>query len=122
LTSVLVVDDDPQILRLLCSFLRAEGYDVTKAEDGTSALEMLVQQPSVMLLDLNLPDMQGDEVFRRARTMGYRGPVVLISADLRAEQVARDMGADGCLSKPFDPGDLFQLIDQLTGLVEARAS
>jgi DNA-binding response OmpR family regulator len=122
LTSVLVVDDDPRILRLLCSFLKAEGYDVATAEDGRTALDSIAASPEVVLLDLNLPDIQGDEVFRRARASGYQGPIVLISADLRAEQVAREMGADGCLTKPFDPSDLFQMLEQLLDPLKARAS
>ena len=123
MTSILVVDDDPRILRLLCSFLKAEGYDVATAEDGTKALELIATAaPTLVLLDLNLPDIQGDEVFSQARAMGFTGPVVLISADLRAEQVAREMGADGCVAKPFDPSDLFQLLEQLLQPLHVRAS
>ena len=123
MTSVLVVDDDPAILRLVSSFLRADGYDVATAEDGRSALDALAAcPPSLVLLDLKLPDFNGDEVFRRARAQGYMGPIVLISADLRAEQIATSLGADGCIGKPFDPSDLFQLIEQLTAPSYARVS
>jgi len=123
LKSILVVDDDPRILHMLCSFLRADGYDVATAEDGTKALELIAAAPpALVLLDLNLPDIQGDEVFQKARATGYFGPVVLISADLRAEQVAREMGAEGCLTKPFDPSDLFQLLEQLLEPIQVRAS
>jgi DNA-binding response OmpR family regulator len=122
LTSVLVVDDDPRILKMLCSFLKADGYEVATAEDGQTALDSLASAPpSLMLLDLNLPDIQGDAVFRQARATGYLGPIVLISADMRAEQVAQNLGV-ACLTKPFDPSDLFALIEQLTERLESRVS
>jgi DNA-binding response OmpR family regulator len=122
LTSVLVVDDDPRILKMLCSFLKADGYEVMTAEDGQTALDLVASTPpSLVLLDLNLPDIQGDDVFRQARATGYLGPIVLISADLRAEQVAQSLGT-ACLTKPFDPADLFQLIEQLTEREQLRVS
>ena len=107
---------------MLCSFLKADGYEVATAEDGQTALALLASTPpSLVLLDLNLPDIQGDEVFRQARACGYVGPIVLISADMRAEQVAQTLGT-ACLTKPFDPSDLFALIEQLTGPLETRVS
>jgi two-component system KDP operon response regulator KdpE len=121
-TSILVVDDDPRILRMVSSFLKADGYHVVTAEDGNSALDAIAESPpALVLLDLNLPDIDGDEVFRRARIAGYDGPIVLISADLRAQQIAASLGA-AYLSKPFDPADLYMLIEELTARQEARAS
>ena len=117
-----MVDDDIAILRMVCSFLRADGFDVCTAPDGRSALEVLgTHTPSLVLLDLNLPDIQGDEVFRQARACGYLGPIVLISADMRAEQVAQNLGI-ACLTKPFDPSDLLALMEQLTEPLETRVS
>jgi CheY-like chemotaxis protein len=107
---------------MLCSFLKADGYEVVTAEDGQTALEILHSAPpSLMLLDLNLPDIQGDEVFRRALAGGYPGPIVLISADMRAEQIAQSLGIE-CLTKPFDPSDLYQLLEQLTEREELHVS
>ena len=121
-TSILVVDDDPGIVRVVCSFLKADGYDVVTAFDGTTALDAIATAPpSLVLLDLNLPDFNGDEVFRRARARGYDGPIVLISADLRAQQIASQLGA-AYLSKPFDPTDLLTLVEELAEPVQARAS
>jgi len=117
-----VVDDDPRIVRMLCSFLKADGYDVVTAEEGQAALDILhTAPPSMVLLDLNLPDIQGDEVFRLARANGYHGPIVLISADQRAEHIATNLGTE-CLTKPFDPSDLFQLLEQLTERVKTHVS
>jgi DNA-binding response OmpR family regulator len=107
---------------MVCSILKADGYDVVTAEDGASALQAIAKAPPALaLLDLNLPDIDGDEVFRRARAAGYDGPIVLISADMRAQQIASTLGA-AFLEKPFDPTDLFTLIGELTGPLKARAS
>ena len=122
MTSVLVVDDDPRILRMVCTFLKADGYDVVTAEDGSTALDAIAKgPPALVLLDLNLPDINGDEVFSRARATGYHGPIVLISADMRAQQIAGSLGA-AFLEKPFDPSDLFALVEELTDHLKARAS
>ena len=122
MTSILVVDDDPRILRLVCTFLRADGYDVVTAEDGSTALDVVAKTPpTLILLDLNLPDIDGDEVFSRARAAGYEGPIVLISADMRAQQIAGSLGA-AFLEKPFDPSDLFALVAELMEPLKAPAS
>jgi len=107
---------------MVCSFLKADGYDVVTAEDGTTALENVAKSPpALVLLDLNLPDIDGDEVFRRARASGFEGPIVLISADMRAQQIAGSLGA-AFLEKPFDPSDLFSLVAELTEPLKTRAS
>jgi CheY-like chemotaxis protein len=123
LTSVLVVDDDPRILRIFSSFLRAEGYEVATATDGADGLALLTSDPpSAVILDLNMPGLPGVDVFREARRSGYDGPIVVISADARAEQIARSLGADACLTKPFDPSDLCQLLEQLTASHQVTAT
>jgi DNA-binding response OmpR family regulator len=107
---------------MVSSFLKADGYDTVTAEDGSTALALIAESPPMLvLLDLNLPDLDGDEVFRQARALGYDGPMVLISADLRAQQVAGSLGA-AFLAKPFDPSDLFALVDELTEPIKARVS
>src|SRR4051794_28057060 len=107
---------------MVCSFLKADGYGVVTAEDGIAALDVIAKTPpALVLLDLNLPDIDGDEVFRRARAAGYEGPIVLISADMRAQQIASSLGA-AFLEKPFDPSDLFTLVAELTDHLKAPAS
>jgi DNA-binding response OmpR family regulator len=107
---------------MVCSFLRAGGYDLVTAEDGATALALIAKAPpALVLLDLNLPDIDGDEVFRQARAGGYEGPMVLISADIRAQQIAGSLGA-AFLEKPFDPSDVFALIEELTEPLKARAT
>ncbi|MFC1442153.1 response regulator [Streptacidiphilus sp. N1-10] len=107
-TRVLVVDDEPQIVRALVINLRARGYEVDAAHDGASALELAAaRHPDVVLLDLGLPDMDGTTVIR-----GLRGwtkiPVIVLSARHASDEKveALDAGADDYVTKPFGMDEL----------------
>ncbi|MEZ4503858.1 MAG: response regulator [Dehalococcoidia bacterium] len=114
---VLVIDDDPAIVRLLGLTLEAADFDVRKATDGRSAVEAIDDGlPDLVLLDLQLPDMDGREVFRRLRASGYGGPVVIISAH-GARSARRELGADAAVDKPFDPDFV---LDRVEALLSAR--
>jgi two-component system KDP operon response regulator KdpE len=107
-TAVLVVDDDPAILRTLTINLRARGYDVYVAGDGRTALDVArEEQPEVVLLDLGLPDLSGVDVLRQLRSWS-KVPVVVLSArhgsDDKVE--ALDEGADDYVTKPFGMDEL----------------
>jgi two-component system KDP operon response regulator KdpE len=102
-TRVLVVDDEPQILRALRINLSVRGYEVVTAADGASALRAAAERPpEVIILDLGLPDMDGIEVLA-----GLRGwcaaPVIVLSArtDSADKVAALDAGADDYVTKPF---------------------
>jgi two-component system KDP operon response regulator KdpE len=102
-TTVLVIDDEPQILRALRINLSARGYDVLTASTGTAALRVAAErQPHVVVLDLGLPDMSGIDVLA-----GLRGwmtaPVIVLSAraDSTDKVEALDAGADDYVTKPF---------------------
>jgi two-component system sensor histidine kinase KdpD len=108
LTRVLVVDDEPQMLRALHLNLTARGYDVVTAEDGTSALnEVAISEPDVIVLDLGLPDIDGLEVIRAIRT-GSQVPILVLSARIGSSDkvAALDLGADDFVTKPFDMNEL----------------
>ena len=105
---VLVVDDEPQIQRFLAPALNAAGYDVLQTENGREALRMIATAaPDVVVLDLGLPDMDGKDVLREARTF-YAAPIIVLSArDREAEKIAAlDLGADDYVEKPFAIGEL----------------
>jgi two-component system, OmpR family, KDP operon response regulator KdpE len=107
-TSVLVVDDEPAIVRTLSINLRARDYDVLVAGDGRTALDVCREEkPDVVLLDLGLPDLSGVEVLRELRTWS-QVPVVVLSArhgsDDKVE--ALDEGADDYVTKPFGMDEL----------------
>lgn len=108
MTRVLVVDDEPQILRALRINLAARGYEVSTAVDGSTALRAAAERhPEVVVLDLGLPDMGGTEVLA-----GIRGwskvPVIVLSArtDSADKVEALDAGADDYVTKPFGMDEL----------------
>ena len=108
MTRVLVVDDEPQIVRALQINLAARGYQVLTAADGTAALRAAADgHPDVVVLDLGLPDLDGTEVIA-----GIRGwtsvPIIVLSArtDSTDKVEALDAGADDYVTKPFGMDEL----------------
>ncbi|MFJ9632728.1 response regulator [Streptomyces sp. NPDC091280] len=108
MTRVLVVEDDPQLVRALVINMQARQYGVDAAPDGATALRLAaVRQPDVVMLDLGLPDMDGVDVIRSLR--GWtRVPILVLSARQgSAEKVAAlDAGADDYITKPFSMDEL----------------
>jgi two-component system KDP operon response regulator KdpE len=105
---VLVVDDEPQIHRFLRPALIACGYEVQRAENGRDALRLIATAaPDIVVLDLGLPDMDGKDVLREARSF-TRIPIIILSARDREEEkiLALDAGADDYVEKPFAIGEL----------------
>jgi two-component system, OmpR family, KDP operon response regulator KdpE len=103
--NVLLVDDDPQILRAVRTSLQAHGYGVITAGNGETALDLLARggEPvDVVVLDLGLPGIDGQEVVRRARTWTEVPIIILSVRDAQEEKVAAlDAGADDYVTKPF---------------------
>jgi two-component system KDP operon response regulator KdpE len=107
-TRVLLVDDEPQILRALSSTLRAAGYEIETAATAEEALTLAaVRPPDAVILDLMLPDRSGTEVCRELRTW-TQIPIVVLSAvgDEREKVAALDAGADDYVTKPFGVEEL----------------
>ncbi|MFF4367970.1 response regulator [Streptomyces sp. NPDC001594] len=108
MTRVLVVDDEPQIVRALVINLKARKYEVDAAADGAGALELAAaRHPDVVVLDLGLPDMDGVEVIRGLR--GWtRVPILVLSARHSSDEKveALDAGADDYVTKPFGMDEL----------------
>ena len=108
MTTVLVVDDEPQIARTLRINLTARGYTVLTAADGRTALRAAADLgPDVVVLDLGLPDLDGTEVITELRTF-TQVPVIVLSArtDSSDKVHALDRGADDYVSKPFGVEEL----------------
>jgi len=101
--AVLVVDDDPQILRAVRTSLRARGFEVRTAPNGETALELLGEERTdLVILDLGLPGLDGQEVLRRIRGWSDVPVIVLTVRDAQSEKVAAlDAGADDYIVKPF---------------------
>ena len=99
---VLLVDDDPALLRMLGLIFRTEGFEVLTGRDGQEALEVIgVQTVDAIVLDLQMPVMDGRQFYRELRARGLETPVVLLSA-YGAEEARRELGAPAAVSKPFD--------------------
>lgn len=109
MTRVLVVDDDPRILRTLEVNLRARGFEVLLARSGEEALRTAARgHPDAVILDLGLPRMDGLDVVRGLRGWSSVPIVVLSARDAEATKVeALDLGADDYLTKPFGMDELF---------------
>jgi two-component system KDP operon response regulator KdpE len=105
---ILVIDDEPQIHRFLGPALEAAGYDPIRAETAAEGLAAMANRPpDAVILDLGLPDMDGQDVLIRARAF-YDGPILILSArDMEMEKIdALDRGADDYVEKPFHVGEL----------------
>ncbi|ROQ94286.1 two-component system KDP operon response regulator KdpE [Streptomyces sp. 2132.2] len=108
MTRVLVVEDDPQLVRALKINLQARKFDVEEASDGGSALRLAAaRKPDVIVLDLGLPDMDGIEVIKSVRGWS-RVPILVLSARHTSEDKIRalDAGADDYVTKPFSMDEL----------------
>lgn len=105
---VLVIDDEPQIRRLLSLTLEANGFRVVVASGGGEGLLLSAQQrPAAVLLDLGLPDIPGREVLRRLREWSEVPVIILTALDAESEKIAAlDAGADDYVTKPFNTGEL----------------
>jgi two-component system, OmpR family, KDP operon response regulator KdpE len=107
-TSILVVDDEPEIRRLLRNTLSVQGYDVLEAATGSEALKAAQRaKPDLVILDLGLPDLDGMEVIRSLRSES-QVPILVLSSrgDERAKIAALDLGADDYVTKPFGVEEL----------------
>jgi len=108
MTRVLVVEDDPQLVRALVINMQARQYGVDAAPDGATALRLAaMRQPDVVMLDLGLPDMDGVDVIKALR--GWtRVPILVLSARQASDEkvAALDAGADDYITKPFSMDEL----------------
>ena len=117
-TSVLVVDDEPQVVWMLQFSLEAEGFQTFAARDGRTALDELRQhRPQLVLLDIMMPVMDGWSVLQEIRDLpeGERPRVVVVSAraTLRDRAKAAELGAIAFVAKPFNVDDLLGVLNRL---------
>ncbi len=116
---ILVVDDDPNVQRLLQYTLKQEGYDVIVASDGAEGFRLwAAEAPDLILLDVMLPKLDGYQVATKIRTEGGTSshvPIIMLTAEREVEQKVRGLraGADDYLIKPFHPAELLARIKSL---------
>jgi len=124
--TILVVDDEANIVELARMYLEQEGFRVRSAGDGATALEMIARQPpAVMVLDLMLPEVDGLEVCRRVRA-GKAAPdlpIIMLTArdDSVDKIVGLELGADDYVTKPFDPRELVARVKAILRRVRRAA-
>ena len=112
--NILVTEDEPAIRLTMAAALRSCGYDVSAAETGVEALASVeARRPDLIVLDLNLPVMDGWEFLRilRLRPAYAQIPVLIVTAEHGV--TASKLGAQGCLAKPFDLEDLLEAAEEL---------
>lgn len=108
---VLIVDDEPKVLRFIEIDLKVRGFRVVMATSGEEALKVVGEaKPDVMLLDIIMPDIDGFEVLRRLRGFSQL-PVIAFSASHRIHDEAMQLGANDFIAKPFRPEDLVRRIE-----------
>lgn len=111
---VLVVDDDEMIRRLVRAVLEADEFEVAEARDGETALQLAsATQPSVVVLDVMMPGLDGVEVCRRLDHEQVKVVVLTARDDPKLEVEARAAGADAFMTKPFSPMELLDLVGEL---------
>lgn len=110
---VLVVDDDVSILDTISSILTSEGYQVMAASGGREALAMMRSwHPTLVLLDMRMPVMDGWAVARAMREGGSMAQIVVMTAAESARRWADEIGAAGHLAKPFDLDELIECVER----------
>lgn len=116
---VLIVDDEPDLIRTVSLRLQRAGYEVLSAADGVMATQVAVsQQPDAIVLDIGLPGGDGHKVAQRLRNNGRTGVIPIIYVTARTSQddlvTARRNGAFGYLVKPYEPAELLALVKKAT--------
>jgi CheY-like chemotaxis protein len=113
---ILVVDDDPSILATVSEILQFEGYSVRTATNGAEALHSIrEQQPSLVLLDMRMPVLDGWGFARELQDLGVKLPVVVMTAAQDARRWAEEIGAAGYVPKPFELPELLDTVERVQG-------
>ena len=110
---VLVVDDEPRILKFLKLRLKVSGYEVLTADNGLEALEQVqAQEPDLLVLDVVMPGMDGFETLRQVRAVSSVPVIILSAKEANTDKVrGLELGADDYLAKPFSPDELVARIE-----------
>lgn len=113
---ILIADDDPAILDATKIFLEDEGYEVITAADGETIIKAWKENPDLVLLDIWMPGMDGEEVCLRMKQTPQTAmiPVIMVSASRDTVHIANTCGANDYLVKPYDLDDLLQKVKKFT--------
>lgn len=109
MTSILIVDDDSNIRKLISLYLRNEGFETIEAGDGVQALNSMERQPAdLIIIDIMMPNMDGWELCKEIRSRFPEAPFMMVTAQGESEQKVKAfrLGTDDYVVKPFDPVEL----------------
>lgn len=120
---VLIVDDEPKIVEVIQSYLERDGFTVKTASTGEEALKVFhIENPAILILDLMLPDMTGEEVCKRVRAQSDAGILMLTAKSHEKDRVSGfSIGADDYVVKPFSPSELVSRVNALFRRLEPSA-
>lgn len=115
--TIIIIEDDPDILDMMTYILKDEGYDVIGSMDCSPLANLQTCKPDLILLDNRLPDVSGGDACRKLKEDAATKhiPVVLISANQHIEQLAGESLADSYVSKPFDLEELLVVVRHFVG-------
>ena len=117
---ILIVDDEPGILKVLAIQLTHDGYDVITTTTGEEAIDLVREKnPDVVLLDILMPGVTGLEVLDKVRAFS-QVPVIVFTANPRVVAEAMEMGANGSIPKPFNPDELKEKIEAALADIKGR--
>ena len=112
MAQILVVEDSASLNRLMVLALETEGYSVAPAHGCEEAFDGLAPDTELILLDLNLPGLDGMTCLTGVLERGFHGKVIVVSGDSDGQRMAEVTGADGFLAKPFAPEDLIATVEK----------
>lgn len=118
--TILVVDDEVKIADVVCSYLEKTGYETVRAHNGTEALRLVTERsPALIILDLMLPDMSGEEICSSIRKKSDV-PIIMLTAKVEEADIINglDIGADDYMTKPFSPRQLVARVDAVLRRVQ----
>lgn len=116
--TILLIEDDEDLIAIMTMALKARGYEVLSATDGDGGIQTaLAQKPDLIIMDVHMLDMSGVEICRHLKSSPSTGhiPVILCTGDARqsAEALQKEAGSDGYIRKPFDMNELYASIEAL---------
>ena len=118
MAKILIIDDDPQIRRLIDRILSAEGHEIVAAQDGNDGLRRFrADRPALVISDILMPEKEGIETILEIRREAPSIPIIAISGDIDGAflDFATKLGASRALPKPFRSAELIEMVDELLG-------
>jgi CheY-like chemotaxis protein len=114
---ILIADDDSAILEAMTLMVGDEGYDVTSTADGQTMENVYKLKPDLVLLDIRMAGVDGRDICRQLKNQKSTKniPIIMISANKDAEEIAKEAGADDFITKPFQMDDLLEKVAKFTG-------